>query len=199
MDDKLYDHYKETCELQRNSIKDRNKFFILTCVLAGALYAVAVSPDNFMSMITSFLLKRYEVDLTVSVNGVQSFVWINLLYCTMRYYQSNCNIEKQYMYIDTCEKLMSQQAVQVSREGENYEANYPIVLTIIDRFYKYLFPLLLLAIASYKEVSEIINYFLHHIDVGIMNLALHAICYLAIAILCVAYLVYMRQIVKRWK
>ena len=60
----------------------------------------------------------------------------------IRYVQDMLYVERQYLYLNKLEKEISYLSSTdiFSREGENYQKDYPIVLNLIDLFYKILMP-----------------------------------------------------------
>ena len=74
----------------------------------------------------------------------------------IRYIQDMLYIERQYTYLDKLEKEISNLTISgiFSREGENYQRNYPMVLNFIDLFYKMLMPILFALINIVRILEE---------------------------------------------
>lgn len=157
MDNKglLYDHYKETFSLIKDSITQRNRLFMWLFSIMAIHFLFAASPESVLAIIVGIAQKRYNVDLSNQMSIIQSFLWVMLLYLTMRYYQSTVYIERQYRYIHSLEAGIANIAsIKFDREGTNYLLNYPKMNDFIDFLYKWFFPLLHVAVICYKIVTE---------------------------------------------
>lgn len=152
----LYDHYKETCELSREAQNRRNKSFIGLCVLEALSFLVLIRPMDVLELFKSELKSKLDVTLNFGSNILQSLIWVSITYVMIRYVQDMLYIERQYTYMDTLEKEISEKgSVGVfNREGLHYRENYPMVLNLIDLFYKMLSPVLFLTINTIKIASE---------------------------------------------
>lgn len=136
----LYDHYKETCSLGKEAQKRRNKNFVILCVLEALSFLLLVRPERVFELILKGINKNIEASLQLSNTIMQTLIWLLLAYVMIRYIQDVLYIERQYIYLDKLEKEISNLTVTgvFSREGDSYQRNYPIVLNIIDLFYKML-------------------------------------------------------------
>lgn len=152
----LYDHYKETCELSREAQNRRNKSFIGLCVLEALSFLVLIRPMDVLELFKSELKSKLDVTLNFGSNILQTLIWVSITYVMIRYVQDMLYIERQYTYMDTLEKEISEKgSVGVfNREGLHYRENYPMVLNLIDLFYKMLSPVLFLTINTIKIASE---------------------------------------------
>ena len=144
----LYDHYKETCGLGKEAQKRRNKNFVILCVLEALSFLLLVRPEKAFELILKGINKNIEASLQLSNTIMQTLIWLLLAYVMIRYIQDVLYIERQYIYLDKLEKEISNLTVAgvFSREGDSYQRNYPIVLNIIDLFYKMLMPILFVLI-----------------------------------------------------
>ncbi len=156
-EEKLIGHYSETCELQREAVKLRNKLFVLLCVNTCVLYLLIFSETDATTALHSWMKNNLSIDIALSASVITVFCWIVFLYTTMRYIQSNVNIERQYQYIHQLEKDISNRInVTFEREGKNYLEDYPFVLNIIDFLYKWFFPLFFIVTIAVKVFIEIL-------------------------------------------
>ncbi len=167
-EDIIYDHYKETCKLCRNNEKDRNKLFIIVCILLTLLFLFIVAETSIAGMLYAWIKDKYDYDLTLSVETIQSLVWILLLYFTIRYYQQCIGIERLYQYIHSMEEKLSKELnFDITREGKSYLQEYPWVLNFIWFIYTIFFPSLYLFLILIKIGIEIYrsvwswNFYLH--------------------------------------
>ena len=152
----LYDHYKETFKTIQDSICLRNKYFVILFLVMSLQFLFSVSPDSISSLIICLFKSKYEYDISGQLSIIQCFIWIILLYYTVRYYQLTVYIERQYNYIHTLESNISGIIeTKFDRESTNYLENYPKMNILIDIIYKWIFPLLYSLIILIKIVIEI--------------------------------------------
>lgn len=184
----LYDHYKETCKLCRNNEKERNKLFIILCILITVLFLFIVEEANVVGMLYVWIKEKYDYDLVLSVETIQSLIWILLLYFTIRYYQQCIGIERLYLYIHDIEERLSKELnIEIIRESKNYLQKYPWVLEFIWIIYTILFPSLYLFLILFKIGVEI------HRSLWSWNLYMHIILGVCDIILTVLYLLFLHK------
>lgn len=154
----LYDHYKDTCEINRSMIKNRNKFFVYLILIITFHFLLMVEPNSILQVLSSVLANKYNLNIQFSVSIIQSLIWIVLLYVTIRYYQETINIEQQYKYIHMMEKELNKKSkLKIDREGKNYLSDYPVVKDMIHFIYQYIFPIIYLCLIIIKIVNELYN------------------------------------------
>ena len=154
----LSNHYNETCSLCKGAQTDRNKMFLYVCLVLDIQFLFIFEPRSMITVLTSWLKEAHDVNFGFQVEVLQVLLWLVLLYCTMRYYQLNCYVERQYKYIHNLEKQMSEiSSLVLNRESSNYLDSYPKVLYAIHIIYTWLFPVLFEVIIVAKIVSEIKN------------------------------------------
>lgn len=152
----LYDHYKETYSLSKSAQERRNKGFVLLCVLEAISFLMTWNPAWICGLLNDAASKKLESTIQISSNILQTTLWILIAYVLVRYIQDVLYIERQYGYIAHLEKKISELMGDnlFSREGENYTKDYPIVLNLIDLFYKMLCPVLFSVINVYHIIQE---------------------------------------------
>ena len=141
----LYDHYKETFKLNKEAQSGRNKNFIILSSLEAFLFFLLIRPEKAFELITSRISKELNMSLQLSNSIIQTLIWLLIVYIMIRYVQDMLYVERQYLYLNKLEKEISYLSSTdiFSREGENYQKDYPIVLNLIDLFYKILMPVFL--------------------------------------------------------
>lgn len=182
----IYDHYKETCEICRNHEKDRNKLFTIVCILLTILFLFTIAEESTLGLLQAWTKEKYNYDFTLSVDTIQSLIWILLLYFTIRYYQQCIRIERLYNYIHDFEKEISiELGFVITREGKNYLQKYPWVLNFIWIIYTVIFPVLYLVLIVTKIGIEL------HTRILEWNLCIHillGICDFTLTLLYVIFL-----------
>lgn len=150
-----YDHYKETFTLIKDSEKDRNKIFIILCLLIAGLYLLATEPNSLFQVLKDLVKEYGKTSINFSISIVQSLLWIVLLFYSMRYFQVNSYIERQYNYLHIIEEEINAKIeFTFCREGKSYLDKYPMVLDLIYYIYTWVFPVIYIGIVLYKIIME---------------------------------------------
>lgn len=154
--DILYDHYKETFMLSKEAQNRRNKSFVFLCILEAVSFLILIRPEKTFKLITGSINQELNTALQLSNTIIQTLLWILILYVMIRYIQDMLYIERQYVYLDNMEKEISNLCSLniFSREGDNYQKDYPMVLNFIDLFYKMLMPILFTLINIVRIYQE---------------------------------------------
>lgn len=164
----IYDHYKETYQLSRQARQRRNKSFIILCILEALSFLLLIRPEQAWNLMIDSISRRLDITLTLGNTILQTLLWLLIIYVTIRYIQDVFYIERQYSYIGRLEAAMAaimQDAINGSktlsvnsslflRESDNYLTDYPIVLNLIDLFYKTLIPVIFIVINTVRIYHE---------------------------------------------
>lgn len=158
MDEKaiIYDHFKESFNLNRESQKRRNKSFIIICCLEALSFLLLIRPEKVIIIIESGISKQMDASIQLGITIVQTLLWLMLGYAIIRYIQDMLYIERQYKYLDKVEKELNTilSSNIFNREGKDYQKDYPIVLNLIDLFYKMFMPIMIEVINSIRIIAE---------------------------------------------
>ena len=153
-----YDHYKDSFRLIKDAEKDRNKLFIILSLLVTSLYLFAIEPNSLLQIFNDLLKKYSKVDINFSFIIIQSLLWLVLLFYTIRYFQINTYINRQYDYLHNLEKSIDNcLEINFKREGEGYLGEYPKFLDLVYYLYTLIFPLIYMLVVIYKIILEWIN------------------------------------------
>lgn len=151
----IYDHYKDTCTLIKNSEKERNKLFIILSLLITGLYLLAIEPNSLFQVIMDLVQEYGKISIRFSISIVQSLLWFVMLFYSMRFFQVNSYIERQYNYLHIIEgEINAKIEFTFSREGKSYMDKYPMVLNLIYNIYTWVFPVIYIGIVLYKIILE---------------------------------------------
>lgn len=151
----LYDHYKETCMIQREVLATRNKLFAYMSITIIIAFLMAFQPQTVGSLIVKIVNNKFGTDITSQIKVIQSGLWVALLYVTVRYYQSSIYIERTYRYIHNLEERISGLMNDAfDREGKSYLKEYPKCIDLIDVIYKWIFPILFTIVVTCKIIME---------------------------------------------
>lgn len=128
----LYDHYKETFSLSKQAQARRNKSFIVLCALEAFLFFLLIRPEKAFKLILEGINKELDMTLQLSNTIIQTLLWLLIAYVMIRYIQDVLYIERQYIYLDSLEKEISNlSSIDIfMREGTNYQKDYPMVLNL---------------------------------------------------------------------
>ena len=184
----LYDHYKETFSIIKDTIIQRNRFFVMVFIVMTLHFLFATSPDSISSIIIGIIQNQYEIDISNQMSIIQSLLWLILLYLTMRYYQATIHIEKQYNCIYSIETDISNiMQIRFDRESGNYLLNYPKMSDFVDILYKWIFPIIYCMIICYKIMSE------YKASKFNLLLVLNTILFISCFVLTILYLVFLHE------
>ena len=151
----LYDHYKETYEILTHQIKQRNKMFVFSFIVSCVVLLFAFDPAEYRNLLFGYIYDQFSIDLSSQFFVLQTFLWIVLLYVTLRYSQAFVNIERTYSYLDSLErKIHELSQVDFDREGGHYARNFSLPSKYSNYIYKFIFPAVSVMIAVIKIISE---------------------------------------------
>ena len=152
--DVYYDHYKDTFSWLRKYLGARDKYFWYLVLLMAVLLLNSWLPSDF-TKITQVILKR-NIGISDFSNFmlIDSLLLFSILSVSIKYFQSNLLIERQYSYLHHIEKKLSRKLdhFNIFREGKAYLIDYPIFSSIVHRIYTIAFPILLMILVVYKWV-----------------------------------------------
>ena len=188
--DILYDHYKVSNSMLQSNLKDREKFFRSLFIFEVLNIIFLYQPLEFAKIIQNSLNLSQNIKIESTsflVTSLQIVISVAISYLLIRYFQSNIRAERQYSYISKLENELTAKADTdiFCREIAEYSRNYPFVLNIIDIFYKFIIPLILLLlhlvkICSFLEVIthnfNIVSFIEIIIDTFLMILVIAYVC-----------------------
>lgn len=164
-DDKVlniyYEHYKDTFTLSKEAQICRNKNFVILCVLEAISALMIYNPNLICEVLNDVVTKELEITIRIGNSIIQSLIWMVIAFVLVRYVQDSLYVERQYGYIGKLEKRISLQMRESGendlfcREGDAYLDNYPMVLNIIDLFYKLFCPILFTVINIAHIIAEL--------------------------------------------
>lgn len=149
----LYDHYKDTIQETKKQESRRNKLFIIILIHIFVLFLVSYKPESMCNVISDLLMEKWKMGFYFSINIIQIAIMISMLYCVIRYYQINIQINRIYPYIHTIENELSKQiSKNFTREGKNYLKEYPKTQNIVYFCYKFIFPVFYIIALIYRVI-----------------------------------------------
>lgn len=145
----LYDHYKETVQLNNQAKKERDKYFAYSFVLIILMFLLMAEPSQTYNSIHSAVELTFKVDISYDINVVQTFSWILLYYFVTKYFQKCTYMERTYIYLSSLESEL-----KITRESTSYNNNYPKFLSIVDVMFKWFFPSFFVLTSTIKIIQE---------------------------------------------
>lgn len=151
----LYDHYKDTFENQKISLRKRNSYTLI-CLGIIALLSFQMYNPNQSNIISNELIKKNIGNITIDFSYINNVLTFSLLWVTMMYYQINLHIERIYRYIQEVEEKLTNEMTpfEISREGKTYLDHYPWLSELVHKIYSIGFPLVLILVAIIKWTAE---------------------------------------------
>ena len=174
----LYDHYKDTYSLSKQAQDKRNKYFLFICIIEFTLFFFVFRPNETTSILLGLLSNISNTHIALSVQVLQCFLWVILVYFSIRYCQSNLYEENQYKYLERLEIEISSKLsdFNLNRESGNYLDKYPKALDFIHIFYTWVFPVLYVIINFIKISSEWI--FKQNVVISIIDSVFCIFCFI---------------------
>lgn len=180
-----YDHYKDTFSWLRKYLASRDKYFTYLVCLVAILFFNSWLPHDFNNVTRIILKEKVGISDFSNFMLIDSLLLFSILSISIKYFQSNLLIEKQYSYIHHIEKKLSCNLTHfnIFREGKGYLNNFPFFSSIVHRIYTIGFPILLIILLGLKWVyifkSVKISVFLWFDTVVSLSIILLTLCYLS--------------------
>jgi hypothetical protein len=155
--DLLHEHYKESCMNVKECVKQRDKLFVFVLVILFLqfldLSIAEKSADAFNQLIFNKIGYNFNLDHVF----LGALLWFLLFSTSLRYFQINLGINRQYSYIHKIENKLCELSGDcefISREGKGYLEDYPFFLDWVHLVYTWIFPILLLTTALIKILID---------------------------------------------
>lgn len=157
----FYDHYNDTFKHQLIYIEKRDRYFVLLFSLVSVMFLILSLPDFISYIATLYAETHIKKEVKLELRLLTSTVLFFICFIMIKYYQINIHIERRYTYIHEAEELLSSisNGLIISREGKSYLNDYPYLSNVISLLYKYVFPLLIVALTWYSFSINTNSYF----------------------------------------
>jgi hypothetical protein len=181
----LCSHYKDSFDVHRSTIKQRDMLFYGLLVILAVFTLQMTSADTAANIVNEYVTKISGVKIGNNVDFISTLMWLILLGFSTRYFQIVLEIERQYVYLHALEDQLNSHYPESSaftREGKEYLSNYPLFSNWIWLLYKIFFPSLILFSVVVKINAEIANMQ----SIG-LNQIIDFICYLIVGTSSILY------------
>lgn len=161
----LYDHYKETIKYLKDDLKKRDKLTLYSLILIIFYFLIEFKSSDSVSLVNKYLEKKIGLELNINYDLLTTAILLLLFRYTLKYFQINLNIEKQYNYIHKLEDDLNNLANSqlITREGFSYLEDYPLLSALIHRLYNFFLPLGLIVVMIIKLIQTFQNFSLLNI------------------------------------
>lgn len=179
--EKLYDHYKDTFAQQKEYISKRDKLTIYL-LLSIVVFAFLMSnPTNLTLVVNSYIKGTYQIEgNVVDFSILNTGIIYLLVWFVLQYYQVCLTIEKQYSYLWQIEESLSGSEFSVTREGEDYASDYPLLKNVANIIYAWGIPVGICALGIMR--------FCHEIKYAYDNVWVDAVGLIVISMLSLLYI-----------
>jgi hypothetical protein len=182
----LCSHYKDTFDIHRASIKQRDTLFYGLLIILAVFTLQLSSTEVVVSVVNDYVNKVTGIKLGKSADFISTLLWLLLLGFTTRYYQVVLEIERQYGYLHALEEKLNEyypESKAFTREGKSYLSKYPLFSNWVWLLYTVFFPGLIIFCVIMRINSEIEG--MHSIEA---NQIIDFICCLIIATSSILYI-----------
>jgi hypothetical protein len=155
----LYDHYKDSFSYVSKYLQQRERIFVVVLVIVFLQFLQISFAEQYLEAFNAFVEQRFDLAFVFSQSVLNNLLWFLLLSTSLRYFQVNILINRQYDYIHELEEKLSKIADTegfIQREGYGYLKDYPLFLDWVHMLYTWIFPLLLILVSVTKIASEVV-------------------------------------------
>lgn len=182
--DILHDHYKETFSRITGMERSRNRLFLFLIGLFALLVIEVGYPIEFDGSLQSLSVLGGQVDLrSFPLAALLSASWVFTFAVGLRYCQTCVAVERLYPYLHHLEEIISPLVGGgrlYTREGREYNTDYPPLLNLAWIAYGFLFPAIIL-IATISLVAgewvKLSSPYLHKVFDTVIGAALLIVFY----------------------
>ena len=175
----LYDHYKDTFSYTREYLKERERLFAFVLGVIFLQFLQISFVDQYLEAFNIFVEKKLGFNFAFSKEFLNNFLWFILFSTSLRYFQINTLINRQYNYLHSLEDKLCQESGDkdfIRREGRMYLKKYPIFLNWVHFLYTWVFPVILIIVALIKVILEVALENKYSLSLFIGELFFIAIC-----------------------
>jgi len=156
----LYDHYKDSFLHVLEYLKQRERLFVLVLIVIFLQFLQISFSGQYLEAFNNFVEKQFNLDFVFSKEFLNNIFWFLLFSISLRYFQINILINRQYDYLHFLEDKLCEKSGDenfIRREGKGYLDNYPVFSDWAHIVYTWAFPILLIFVGLIKIIIEIIQ------------------------------------------
>lgn len=151
------DHYSQSLTILKGDLKKRDYLISLILIVLVLLMFQVYAPEDSSRTISEFVSSKLGVDTAVNLSYITTAIWFWLLAVSLRYYQIVVDIERQYDYLHSLEKIISNSipgGSAFTNESTNYHKSIRAFKKWSHLVYTVIFPTLLLITVVSSIVLE---------------------------------------------
>lgn len=156
--DILYDHYKDSFSYVSKYLLQRERIFAIVLVVVFLQFLQFSFAEQYLAAFNTFVERQFDFAFIFNQSFLDSLLWFLLLSTSLRYFQINILINRQYSYIHSLEEKISKKTGTenfIQRESQGYLQDYPLFLDWVHVLYTWVFPILLIVVAVTKIALEV--------------------------------------------
>lgn len=152
----VHQHYRDTFDHIQACLRVRDRLFLCIIALLAISAFQLFSPGEAPGMMAEWIKEKLSLAMAPNVDFLGSVLWFLILGIALRYFQAVVHLERAYAYIHRIESELSPHWDDriFTREGVNYNSNYPLFSCLMDWMYKLVFPLVFLLVLSVRIYSD---------------------------------------------
>ena len=139
----LCSHYKDSFDLHRSSIKQRDLLFYCLLIILAIFTLQISSAETVVNIVNEYVTKISGVKIGNNLGFISTLIWLLLLGFSTRYFQVVLEIERQYEYLQALEIQLNSYysgSKAFTREGKAYLSKYPLFSNWVWLLYTLFFP-----------------------------------------------------------
>lgn len=143
----IYDHYKDTFENIKSSLKIRDRLTLYILMLLFIVFLILISPALYSEALQSIAKQYLELETSPShYLLVDLLIFACLLIVSVKYFQILIYIDREYSYIHSIEHCLKDLITEfkINREGEFYFEKRPLLQKYNKWIFSYLFIILII-------------------------------------------------------
>lgn len=187
----LYDHYKESFLCVKYFEKQRERLLAFLLMIVFFQFLLAFFSGESLDAFNAVIEKQIGFSFVLNEAVFSILFWFLLFSASLRYFQTNVLISRQYEYIhklenDICKKVDDEDFIIREQLGykREHKGDHPIFTNWVRIVYTWIFPILLISISFLRISLE--KYSFDILAIGI--LAIKFVLFLAICTTTVFYL-----------
>ena len=153
--DKLFQHYNDTFAQQKEYIAKRDRLTIYLLLSVVGFAFLMSNPDTLTKVVDAYVKDKFSfsgsiIDFSILNTGL---IYV-LLWFVLQYYQICLTIEKGYDELWDMEDRLSKDEEPISREGESYVTDYPLLKNVANFIYAWGIPIGIAILSIVRIVDE---------------------------------------------
>jgi len=178
----LYDHYKDSFSLINDREKKRERLLIFLIIVISFQFLQVFFSSQSLSAFNTVIEKQINFSFAFNANIFSILLWFLLFILSLRYFQTNILVSRQYKYIHILEEKLCEKIGEedfIKRERFGYKNDSSVFTDWVHLVYTWIFPILLISVALLRISLE---------NISIWTLAIDFAFFIAICTTTILYL-----------